>query len=267
VVTYCYSVRHDTKVNAMKTGQFLKSKEIINNCKIFCPHFRIRKGFTLIELLVVISIISLLIAILLPALHAARKSARRIACANNIKQLGLGCLAYETDNGETPSLFKDSAPGCYGYYLNNGYGAKGSLALLYYGSYIGHDGRVFYCPENDANGGASYSYGAEWPKFDIGPSSPSHSVCRSAYVLRCNDNIHGKGLNMANDSKKALVADMFLYKVRFHQEGYNACYMDGHVKMVVDKPLKIVALNFSPWHASSSSSHRYGWINYFDIEY
>ncbi len=63
---------------------------------------RNRKAFTLVELLVVIAIIGILIALLLPAVQAAREAARRSQCSNQLKQLGLGMLNYESTHRVLP---------------------------------------------------------------------------------------------------------------------------------------------------------------------
>jgi len=61
-----------------------------------------RRSFTLVELLVVVAIIGVLIGLLLPAVHRTCEAVNRIRCENNLKQLGLACLAYESEQGVLP---------------------------------------------------------------------------------------------------------------------------------------------------------------------
>ena len=77
-----------------------------------CPQKTARTGFTLIELLVVIAIIAILAAILFPVFQSVRENARRITCASNLKQIGLGVIQYLQDSEETfpPTVTEREGP-------------------------------------------------------------------------------------------------------------------------------------------------------------
>jgi len=112
-----------------------------------------RSGFTLIELLVVIAILTVLIAILVPALRAGRQQARAAACGSNLRQLAQALTVYDLENGTFPYGFDDSAfgtvvpPGGY-----PGSAARDLLGWWWFHSLVDirrenfDKGTIFWCP-------------------------------------------------------------------------------------------------------------------------
>ncbi|MBN8525483.1 MAG: prepilin-type N-terminal cleavage/methylation domain-containing protein [Planctomycetes bacterium] len=108
-------------------------------------------GFSLIELLVVVAIIAVLAGLLLAAIGPVKKSSRRMVCTSNLRQIGLGILAYSNDNQGFFPTYNDSS--CYGWpyiagdWCTGSTTYKGQAVASFYQDYLPVGRSVFYCPE------------------------------------------------------------------------------------------------------------------------
>ncbi len=129
-----------------------------------------RTGFTLVELLVVIAIIGVLVALLLPAIQAAREAARRTQCINQLKQLGLAMINYESQNKEFPMAYMGESPG----------GAK---------FFMGHTAQALVLPFlEQSNVEQLYDYDFDW----LHPAN-HEAVASNISVYNCpSDNTAGR---------------------------------------------------------------------------
>jgi len=140
-----------------------------------CKERRSFGGFTLIELLVVISIIALLVALLLPALKMARRTAMVSSCLSNLRQVGITVHAYAHDNdGKLPEMATWSPTILY----QTNYNSTGFADhIIYYGT-----SKAFFCPLNEnfkptpISGSASaekysphFVYGGSGANFSLSP--------------------------------------------------------------------------------------------------
>jgi prepilin-type N-terminal cleavage/methylation domain-containing protein/prepilin-type processing-associated H-X9-DG protein len=122
---------------------------------------RKRNGFTLVELLVVIAIIGVLVGLLLPAVQAAREAARRMSCSNNIKQLGLAHLNYES----VYRFFTPRSAGTQTGPISNGGRRSGIIGLL---PFLEQQSFVQNIEAGDPTKSPPLPPGGPWPWYPVG---------------------------------------------------------------------------------------------------
>lgn len=205
---------------------------------------RAKMGFTLIELLVVISIISLLVSILLPALKSARDQARKVNCLSNTRQIVTSATSYAFDSDEWYPVFNTHTP-TYGAYLWE----TSANSRRAFDPYIG-SGQIMYCPSStwrswdtykniwsgsgDLFVGYSVIFG-DHPYVD----SPEVRFINYSYDENEDGTYPVKRFRGVNDtSSRVLITDIFdegplwplygLPDAHNHAEGSNQGYVDGH---------------------------------------
>lgn len=203
--------------------------------------------FTLIELLVTITMMTVMVSLLLPALGTAREAGRKSACLSNLRQMGMGLNMY---SGEQDGWMPWNTHWSSRFYLYGADSGTSPLSPVYLGKlypdYI-KSGQPFYCPSLAVkNERHSYSYNAAYLK-NLEKWYPPYqgNVVRGGYFYRqkLDGLVNAPRKIVQLPPKTAVVHDILItvscppeqYACHNKDGGYNVLYLDGCAKWFPDK--------------------------------
>jgi prepilin-type N-terminal cleavage/methylation domain-containing protein len=194
-----------------------------------------RRAFTLIELLVVVSIIAVLAAMLLPAISLVREQAVGMRCLSNLRQVGLGYVAYMHEWGGT--TWSQDGTGDTAMLRKSGIWIGSGLLI---GNDLIDTPDIFSCP-------ALKSRSASWPNNNYvhyNPENPPSSWFSDFYQRISN--LHGSALLQSKDGHKAVESDdprVGNPGRPYHRRGgaaaFNTLFLDGRTITVLKAPVVI----------------------------